>query len=98
MTTQTMNNFETLDLETLANVEGGNRCKDLIFGGALTGAGAGFTGGMAAFGVTAFPGAHVGAVIGGCLGGMLMAWAAGPVSAGGYTMICATSGLVNAYT
>ena len=25
MTTQTMNNFETLDLETLANVEGG-RC------------------------------------------------------------------------
>ena len=38
MTTQTMNNFETLDLEALANVEGGNRCKDLIFGGALTGA------------------------------------------------------------
>ena len=36
MTTQTMNNFETLDLEALANVEGGNRCKDLIFGGALT--------------------------------------------------------------
>ena len=25
MTTQTMNNFETLDLETLANVEGGDR-------------------------------------------------------------------------
>jgi len=24
MTTQTMNNFETLDLETLANVEGGD--------------------------------------------------------------------------
>ena len=38
-------------------------------------------------------GGKVGAVIGGCLGGMLMAWAAGPVSAGGYTMICATSGL-----
>lgn len=65
MTTQTMNNFETLDLEALANVEGGNRCKDLIFGGALTGAGAGFTGGMAAF-----VGAHVGAVAGGlaCIG------------------------------
>lgn len=30
-------------------------------------------------------GGKVGAVIGGCLGGMLMAWAAGPVSAGGYT-------------
>lgn len=30
MTTQTMNNFETLDLEALVNVEGGNRCKDLI--------------------------------------------------------------------
>ncbi|MFR3178214.1 MAG: Blp family class II bacteriocin [Streptococcus sp.] len=43
MTTQTINTFETLDLEALANVEGGNRCKDLIFGGALTGAGAGFT-------------------------------------------------------
>ncbi|MFQ7247092.1 class IIb bacteriocin, lactobin A/cerein 7B family [Streptococcus sp. HMSC10E12] len=42
-------------------------------------------------------GVKVGAVIGGCLGGMLMAWAAGPVSAGGYTMICATSGLANAY-
>ena len=28
-------------------------------------------------------GGKVGAVIGGCLGGMLMAWAAGPVSAGG---------------
>ena len=37
MTTQTINTFETLDLETLANVEGGNRCKDLIFGGALVG-------------------------------------------------------------
>lgn len=69
MTTQTMNNFETLDLEALANVEGGNRCKDLIFGGALTGAGAGFTGGMAAF-PGAFVGAHVGAVAGGlaCIG------------------------------
>ena len=42
-------------------------------------------------------GGKVGAVIGGCLGGMLMAWAAEPVSAGGYTMICATSGLANAY-
>ena len=28
MTTQTMNNFETLDLETLANVEGGG-CSEL---------------------------------------------------------------------
>ena len=37
MTTQTIDNFETLDLEALANVEGGNRCKDLIFGGALVG-------------------------------------------------------------
>ena len=64
MTRQTNNNFELLDLEALANVEGGGK---------------------------------VGAVIGGCLGGMLMAWAAGPVSAGGYTMICATSGLANAY-
>ena len=27
MTTQTMNNFETLDLETLANVEGGGWVK-----------------------------------------------------------------------
>ena len=36
-------------------------------------------------------GGKVGAVIGGCLGGMLMAWAAGPVSAGGYTMICGTT-------
>ena len=70
MTTQTMNNFETLDLEAFANVEGGNRCKDLIFGGALTGAGAGFTGGMAAFGVTAFPGAFVGAHVGAVAGGL----------------------------
>ena len=70
MTTQTINTFETLDLETLANVEGGNRCKDLIFGGALTGAGAGFTGGKAAFGVTAFPGAYVRAQDGAHAGGL----------------------------
>ena len=44
--------------------------KDLIFGGALTGAGAGFTGGMAAFGVTAFPGAFVGAHVGAVAGGL----------------------------
>ena len=43
-------------------------------------------------------GGKVGAVIGGCLGGMLMAWAAGPVSRRGlYYDLCHFRGLANAY-
>ena len=42
MTTQTMNNFETLDLETLANAEGGGCswggfAKQGVAGGAIVG-------------------------------------------------------------
>ena len=43
MTTQTMNNFETLDLETLANVEGGEwvKCYAGTIGSALVGSAGG---------------------------------------------------------
>ena len=43
MTTQTMNNFETLDLETLANVEGGGwvKCYAGTIGSALVGSAGG---------------------------------------------------------
>ena len=43
MTTQTMNNFETLDLEALANVEGGGwvKCYAGTIGSALVGSAGG---------------------------------------------------------
>ena len=43
MTTQTMNTFETLDLETLANVEGGGwvKCYAGTIGSALVGSAGG---------------------------------------------------------
>ncbi|AXQ79138.1 bacteriocin [Streptococcus chenjunshii] len=42
-------------------------------------------------------GGKIGAAVGGCLGGMLLAWAGGPVSATGYAVVCGTSAAASAY-
>ena len=42
-------------------------------------------------------GGKVGAAVGGCLGGMLLAWAGGPVTATGYAVVCGTAGAAAAY-
>ena len=101
MNTKTFEQFDVMTDAELAKVEGGNKCVNAIFGGALTGAGSGFVGGMATLGVTSIPGAfvgaHFGAIAGGCLGGMLLAWAGGPVTATGYAVVFGTAGAAAAY-
>ncbi|HEM4294551.1 TPA: class IIb bacteriocin, lactobin A/cerein 7B family [Streptococcus suis] len=42
-------------------------------------------------------GGNLGAAVGGCLGGMLLAWAGGPVTGLGYAVVCGTAGLATYY-
>lgn len=70
MNTKTFEQFDVMTDVELAKVEGGNKCVNAIFGGALTGAGSGFVGGMATLGVTSIPGAFVGAHFGAIAGGL----------------------------
>ena len=80
MNTQTISQFELLDTDLLATVEGGYSSKDCLkdMGGyILTGTGGGALWGAPAGGIGAIPGAfvgaHVGAIAGGfvCMGGMI---------------------------
>ncbi|HEL0002697.1 Blp family class II bacteriocin [Streptococcus equi subsp. zooepidemicus] len=77
MDTETINQFDVMNIEALATVEGGYSGKDCLkdMGGyMLSGAG---SGGAPAGGIGALPGvfvgAHVGAIGGGfaCMGGMI---------------------------
>ena len=81
MNTKMMSQFEVMDTEVLAIVEGGyssTDCRNALIGGVITGAITGGTGaGLVTLGVAgpagAFVGAHIGAIGGGltCLGGMV---------------------------
>lgn len=80
MDTKTISQFELLDTELLAAVEGGysgNDCLKDMGGYILTGTGGGALWGAPAGGIGAIPGAfvgaHVGAIAGGfvCMGGMI---------------------------
>ncbi|WP_159550348.1 Blp family class II bacteriocin [Streptococcus halichoeri] len=70
MNTKAFEQFDVMNEVELSTVGGGNKCVNAIFGGALTGAGSGFVGGMATLGVTSIPGAFVGAHIGAIAGGL----------------------------
>ncbi|HEK9986229.1 TPA: Blp family class II bacteriocin [Streptococcus equi subsp. zooepidemicus] len=80
MNTETINQFDVMNIEALATVEGGYSGKDCLkdMGGyMLIGAGSGALWGAPAGGIGALPGAivgaHVGAIGGGfaCMGGMI---------------------------
>ena len=69
MTTQTMNNFETLDLESLANVEGGGCSWGGAGGATVQGAiGGAFGGNVVLPVVGSVPGYLAGGVLGGAGG------------------------------
>ncbi|MEY8463132.1 Blp family class II bacteriocin [Streptococcus merionis] len=81
MNTKTMEQFEVLNVTELATVEGGkytgSDCVGAVAGGAALGAAGGFATGLPMLGLTALPGAfvgaHFGAIAGGltCVGGMI---------------------------
>ncbi|AIA68543.1 TPA: Blp family class II bacteriocin [Streptococcus equi subsp. zooepidemicus] len=80
MNTETINQFDVMNIKALATVEGGYSGKDCLkdMGGyMLIGAGSGALWGAPAGGIGALPGAfvgaHVGAIGGGfaCMGGMI---------------------------
>ncbi|NGL84282.1 Blp family class II bacteriocin [Streptococcus equi] len=76
MNTETINQFDVMNIKALATVEGGYSGKDCLkdMGGyMLIGAGSGALWGAPVGGIGALPGAFVGAIGGGfaCMGGMI---------------------------